>query len=263
MSLSDFTFTDRARPRVQIGIGDSRIAGGGSVWDSARWDANDARWSGVEPTWIDIECDTRSYECTYGRARTTDRFSAGTATVLVDNHSGWADPNHIETPGVLSMRPGRSIRMGVEHVVLGTRWLFRGFIDGITPRYDPIDQDTVQLNCIDALGEVNRAKTTPLAVADGDGETIDVRIGRHLDIAKWPPQKRDIQPTAMELIASDMGGQIADLLGQAADSGGGVVYGDTEGRIGFRPRDWQARSEERRVGKECLTQCRSRWSPYH
>ena len=25
----------------------------------------------------------------------------------------------------------------------------------------------------------------------------------------------------------------------------------------------QARSEERRVGKECLTQCRSRWSPYH
>ena len=24
-----------------------------------------------------------------------------------------------------------------------------------------------------------------------------------------------------------------------------------------------ARSEERRVGKECLHQCRSRWSPYH
>ena len=23
------------------------------------------------------------------------------------------------------------------------------------------------------------------------------------------------------------------------------------------------RSEERRVGKECLHQCRSRWSPYH
>jgi dihydrolipoamide dehydrogenase len=24
-----------------------------------------------------------------------------------------------------------------------------------------------------------------------------------------------------------------------------------------------ARSEERRVGKECYTRCRSRWSPYH
>ena len=25
----------------------------------------------------------------------------------------------------------------------------------------------------------------------------------------------------------------------------------------------EARSEERRVGKECLRLCRSRWSPYH
>src|SRR3546814_4872446 len=28
----------------------------------------------------------------------------------------------------------------------------------------------------------------------------------------------------------------------------------------WRPR---ARSEERRVGKECVSTCRSRWSPYH
>ena len=26
---------------------------------------------------------------------------------------------------------------------------------------------------------------------------------------------------------------------------------------------WLHRSEERRVGKECLRLCRSRWSPYH
>ena len=28
-------------------------------------------------------------------------------------------------------------------------------------------------------------------------------------------------------------------------------------------RDLNARSEERRVGKECRIGCRSRWSPYH
>jgi hypothetical protein len=33
---------------------------------------------------------------------------------------------------------------------------------------------------------------------------------------------------------------------------------DALARIGLT-----ARSEERRVGKECLAQCRSRWSPYH
>src|SRR3546814_12041083 len=26
---------------------------------------------------------------------------------------------------------------------------------------------------------------------------------------------------------------------------------------------WMVRSEERRVGKECVSTCRSRWSPYH
>src|SRR3546814_14229978 len=26
---------------------------------------------------------------------------------------------------------------------------------------------------------------------------------------------------------------------------------------------WLTRSEERRVGKECVSTCRSRWSPYH
>src|SRR3546814_8035899 len=29
------------------------------------------------------------------------------------------------------------------------------------------------------------------------------------------------------------------------------------------PRRRPARSEERRVGKECVSTCRSRWSPYH
>src|SRR3546814_4517615 len=28
-------------------------------------------------------------------------------------------------------------------------------------------------------------------------------------------------------------------------------------------REWAGRSEERRVGKECVSTCRSRWSPYH
>ena len=27
--------------------------------------------------------------------------------------------------------------------------------------------------------------------------------------------------------------------------------------------DKEIRSEERRVGKECASMCRSRWSPYH
>src|SRR3546814_11786853 len=41
----------------------------------------------------------------------------------------------------------------------------------------------------------------------------------------------------------------ADTLG-----GGGVVFN--------KPTVTSTRSEERRVGKECVSTCRSRWSPY-
>src|SRR3546814_13237455 len=34
-------------------------------------------------------------------------------------------------------------------------------------------------------------------------------------------------------------------------------------KIGFGVNNILDRSEERRVGKECVSTCRSRWSPYH
>src|SRR3546814_11608476 len=36
-----------------------------------------------------------------------------------------------------------------------------------------------------------------------------------------------------------------------------------EGKVGAAPEAEALRSEERRVGKECVSTCRSRWSPYH
>src|SRR3546814_9866208 len=38
-------------------------------------------------------------------------------------------------------------------------------------------------------------------------------------------------------------------------------HGRSDGR--FQPANRASRSEERRVGKECVSTCRSRWSPYN
>ena len=50
----------------------------------------------------------------------------------------------------------------------------------------------------------------------------------------------------------------------------GFYDGDGTYRVRFMPSftdeytfEIEARSEERRVGKECASMCRSRWSPYH
>lgn len=238
MTLSTFTFTDRARPLVQLGVGDTRSSSGQAQWDRARWDQPASRWSSVEPSWLDVSCDVRSVHIELGRKASTDRFVVGSATIVVDNATGWADPNAVTTPGVLTMRPGRAVRVGIVHQTLGTHWLFRGFVDGMTPTYLPTDTDTVQLDCIDALGEVNRARVTPLTDPIGDGDTIDERLGRVLDLAVWPNAKRALDPVLDDLIGSTLGGQVADLLGQAADSGGGHIFGDVDGNVVFRGRGW-------------------------
>jgi hypothetical protein len=239
MSIAHFEFTDRARPIVELGIGDSRMPSGQAVWDTARWDDPAAKWADTEPTWMDITCNTLSYRCQYGRQRITDRFVPGVASVIVTNATGWADPNATTAPGVLGVRPGRSIRLGVIHAVYGYRCLFRGIVDAMTPVYDPDELDVVALDCVDVLGEVNRVKLTPNHDAIAAGDTVTQRVARILDRAEWSPVKRDLSPTSDTVIADTMGGQVADLLGQAADSGGGSVFGDYEGRIAYRPRDWQ------------------------
>ena len=42
-----------------------------------------------------------------------------------------------------------------------------------------------------------------------------------------------------------------------------VTFADARGQVAAELRLPGGRSEERRVGKECTSVCRSRWSPYH
>src|SRR3546814_9820608 len=66
------------------------------------------------------------------------------------------------------------------------------------------------------------------------------------------------------LIADD-GTAIADspVICEYLDHLGGGSLFPVPGPARWRALGRQARSEERRVGKECVSTCRSRWSPYH
>ena len=233
-----FTFTDRAAPFCEVGFDDVRIEHSAGKWGVAEWDAADATWAGVEPTWRDVSCEVWEATCEYGRMALTDRFVPGVASVIVRNFTGWADPMRE------GMRPGRPIRFGVIHQEYGKLVKFRGFIDAVIPTYAAGFMDSVELQCIDALGEVNRVHLQPFEEPfPGDNELGHERVNATLDRSLWPALKRDIAPTSWTLIADAQGGQVADLLGRMADSVGGNVWGDVNGDIGFRPRDWQVWTE--------------------
>ncbi|MET0911036.1 MAG: hypothetical protein ABWZ99_16340, partial [Ilumatobacteraceae bacterium] len=131
MSLAAFEFTDRVAPVIEMGIGDAHVTVTPGRWDSARWDTAGALWGGTEPTWVDVSCDVRRIQLLYGRQAITDRFVVGVADLEVDNATGWADPNAAIIPGVLTVRPGRQIRISIDHVTLGRRVLFQGWVDAM------------------------------------------------------------------------------------------------------------------------------------
>src|SRR3546814_3999783 len=54
-----------------------------------------------------------------------------------------------------------------------------------------------------------------------------------------------------------------DITEQLTLTGGGRVYKFDNSLVGFFGYSNPGRSEERRVGKECVSTCRSRWSPSH
>src|SRR3546814_3943306 len=82
------------------------------------------------------------------------------------------------------------------------------------------------------------------------------------------------QKTAYEMRISDWSSDVcsSDLAdgqqakhghGREAQQGPAQEAADRRHRGDFSSENGDLRSEERRVGKECVSTCRSRWSPYH
>src|SRR3546814_14234433 len=65
---------------------------------------------------------------------------------------------------------------------------------------------------------------------------------------------------ALVSVGNTRRGQAQHGLGERVDGTGG---GDRRHEAGEFADEDVVRSEERRVGKECVSTCRSRWAPYH
>ena len=110
----------------------------------------------------------------------------------------------------------------------------------------PIDDVLPQLRA--ALGA---HRSVVLQAPPGAGKSTVVPLAL-LD-EPWARGKRLIMLEPRRLAARAVAQRMASTLRESV--------GQT---VGYRMRlQHDQRSEERRVGKECLAVCRSRWSPYH
>src|SRR3546814_12431305 len=94
---------------------------------------------------------------------------------------------------------------------------------------------------------------------DADERKRALRRQRHLhraiEAGRYAPSSAVIVGQHLGTIAAGRNGDV----GQA----GTVVLFKIVIHMGIEIVEALARSEERRVGKECVSTCRSRWAPYH
>src|SRR3546814_8192048 len=108
-------------------------------------------------------------------------------------------------------------------------------------------------NGVDGLCEIQVAGVDDLD-AGGGGEEVD--DGGVVGVASVQRSCDDRGILVGEFGAASRG---ADLRRGGEEDAHGGVGGDDGGDVA----SLHDRSEERRVGKECVSTCRSRWSPYH
>ena len=236
-------------PLVEVGIGDRYDASAvAAVWGTGPADPVAARWStpgpanawgAQEPLWNDIACEVLDIALFAGRDGSIEAFQPGTATITVRNLTGWADytpPGEFDN--VLTIRPGRQVRVGVSINNGPAQWLWRGVIDVTEPGYLPGEGDTVTFGCIDAFGDAGRAEIPRTLTPVGSGEAGHQRVARTLNNAGWPAHRRALDVDNVPLLPTDYGTQVADELKRTAESCSGHIYGDLAGKVRFRRKDW-------------------------
>src|SRR3546814_15235778 len=90
--------------------------------------------------------------------------------------------------------------------------------------------------------------------------TLNARIG-----LTGPGKAWSLEFLGQNLLNVDYTQAIANAPGQGTGSAGLVQrgYADSATQMFINFPAEPRRSEERRVGKECVSTCRTRWSPYH
>src|SRR3546814_2775410 len=76
-----------------------------------------------------------------------------------------------------------------------------------------------------------------------------------------------VQTCALPILGREveavLGGEAVEVVGAFAAGFARIELWVADAGIGRDVVNHAGRSEERRVGKECVSTCRSRWSPYH
>jgi hypothetical protein len=231
VALVTVTWFDSIGVTVEVALTTATSTCG--IWDSAIWDA--ALW-GPDETWTDVSAYVRSFDTRRGFASDLRAWSAGSATIVLDNRDGRFSPDNLEVAapyvigGISGIRPGRPVRIRMTYGGV-TYSVWRGYVDEWAETWEPVatraGDATMTMHCSDEWGRLSSAVGYTTASA-GAGETCGARWSRILTAAGFTGTT-DFDVGTVTLQATDLSTDPVRELVITSASEGGAIYVDDDG----------------------------------
>lgn len=210
------------------------------------------------PVWVDITSHVRfspGVTINRGRSSELDSFTAGRASLVLNNRARIFDPTYTAGPYYGNLKPLRRFRIQATYQGL-TYHLFNGYCEGWPQEYDVSDREAVvPIQMFDALGMLALTNggdnfftldSATLGVLDQDRlagtdgaiveELSGERVERILDINGWPTDQSAIS-AGKSLVSADFpSGAALSYLQKVERSEDGFLYAAANGFITFLDR---------------------------
>lgn len=193
----------------------------------------------ASPTWTDISPYVRSITTHRGRPSIEGRFTAGTASVVLDNRDGRFNPDNTQGAYYPNVKIGVPFR--ITRTVSDTTYpIFYGGARAWPPTYPRSQDSTVTVPLVDAFYNL---QLEDLALESYSAQSTVARLGAVLDDVSWPAALRDFDVALATVQATDFaqpfdGGEQPALphLLDVAESEVGVLFMSADGKVTFKNR---------------------------
>lgn len=190
----------------------------------------------TSPTFTDISAYVREWSTSRGRSSQLDGFSAGTASIVLDNRDRRFDPLYASSPYNPNVKPNKRVRIRATANAV-TYPIFDGYVDDWRQEYTLGGDQVCVLGATDGFKLLTRKTLT--------GQVLNltfasVLVGVILNTVGWPAARRNISGLATitrGLTADEVAGRGAlDLLQDIAKTEQGLMFIERDGDFAFRGR---------------------------
>lgn len=179
---------------------------------------------------VDVTDTVRQVSIKRGRNRQLEKFTAGNATVVMDNRDRIYDPTNTASPYFGSIVPRREVII----TEVG-RTIYTGQVADWNFSYALTGDSTAQVSCVDGL---TLLVDPVLTAGTATSELTGSRVNAVLDDIGWPTAKRLISAGAATLNADVVSDNVKalDYLNKIAVSEPGALFVNFIGDVVFRDR---------------------------